>query len=358
MTWRFAEPTLPLVLACGFLAGCSQVPIRKVEAAEKAPDASSAAPVPAAAASLPLVRATGTVRAEKVFTVMVPQLQGQGGRMTLVRLAPNGTQVKEGDLLAEFDRTKQLDDALEAKAKFEDLGHQVDQKRAQNNSDLQKRIADVKQAEADLEKALIQLKKGPILSEIDRLKAETRAASAKVRVESLQKSSALREKAEAAGLRILQLQQDRQKVALERAESNAAKLILRAPLSGMVALDNIWRGGSMGHAQEGDQLWNGQPLLKIFDPSSMLVQVTVNEADGAVLASGTRAQVRLDAYPEVLFEAEFLHASPVASSALGSPIRNFNAMFKLTRTDPRLLPDLSAQVTILPPGTATRSSQP
>ena len=39
-------------------------------------------------------------------------------------------------------------------------------------------------------------------------------------------------------------------------------------------------------------------------------------------------------------------ASPVASSALGSPIKTFTAVFKLDKTDPHLMPDLSAAVVL------------
>jgi HlyD family secretion protein len=306
----------------------------------------AAATAPIQSSSSKAIRATGLVRAVKVSSIQVPQIAGQGGRMTLVRLVPNGTHVKQGDTLAEFDRTKQLDDALEAEAKYDDLGHQVRQKIASNRSEVEKRLSDLKQAEADLAKADIQLKKGPILSDIERMKNEAKAESARARVESLQKIHIHRTKVEAAALRIIELQQERQKVALERAKSNAEKLVVKAPLDGMVALENIWRGGSMGHAQEGDQLWNGQPMLKLFDPSEMEVHAQIGEPDGAALRPGTKARVRLDAYPEVEFEGRFESASPVASSALGSPIKNFAARFRLTGTDPRLLPDLSAAVVI------------
>jgi multidrug resistance efflux pump len=125
---------------------------------------------------------------------------------------------------------------------------------------------------------------------------------------------------------------------------NAEKMVVKAPLDGMVALENIWRGGSMGNAQEGDQLWTGQALLKIFDPTDMQVRTLVGEPDGAILSTGTTAMVYLDAYPDAVFKAHYDSASPVATTALGSPIKNFTARFRLEATDPRLLPDLSAAV--------------
>ena len=298
------------------------------------------------------VRLTGIVEAVHSYKVLVPQIWGQGGPMTLTKLIPNGSAVKEGDFVALFDSTQQADAARAAQAKFDDLSHQVDQKRAQNNADAEKRIADLRQAEADHAKATIELRKGPTLSAIERAQNEVRAAIAAKHVESLRKSMAFHDKADAAALRILKLQRDRQKVALDRAQSNMAKLEIHATLAGLVAHQNLYRNNSMGHAQEGDQLYRGQPIVSIFDPSEMLVRCAVGEPDGAVLVAGTKALVYLDAYPDLVLPAHFEFASPVAASALGSPIKTFTAVFKLDKSDSHLMPDLSAAVVLEPPPAA------
>jgi HlyD family secretion protein len=288
------------------------------------------------------IRATGTVQAEQSFTVMVPQIVGQGGRMTLVGLIENGSRVKQGDLVAQFDATQQIDNARDAKAKFEDLGHQVDQKAAEYRSNAEKRKSDLQKAEADMAKALLQLRRGPLLGDIDRLKNEAKAEDAKVRVESLNKSHEYRSQAEAASIRILELQRDRQKVSLERSLNNADKLSVKAPLAGMIAHELVYRNNSMGKPQEGDQLFPGQPLIRIFDPGQMVIDVVVGEPDGAALVPGAKAKVRLDAYPELEFDAQFVSASPVAASALGAPIKTFAARFRFEQANKHLLPDLSA----------------
>ena len=292
------------------------------------------------------IRVTGIVEAVHSSKILVPQIFGQGGPMTLTKLIPNGSSVKAGDLVAVFDSTQQIDLAREAQAKYDDLGHQVEQKRAQNRADAEKRASDLRQAEADFAKAGIELQKGPVLAEIDRLKADVRVQAARAHVESLKKSNALHDKSDAASIRILELQRDRQKVSLERTQANMAKLELHTTLAGMVAHQNLYRNNSMGHAQEGDQLYRGQPIVSIFDPSEMLVRCAVGEPDGALLVPGTKATVYFDAYPDLALPAHFEFASPVASSAFGSPIKSFTAVFKLDKSDRQLMPDLSAAVII------------
>jgi multidrug resistance efflux pump len=293
-----------------------------------------------------VIRSTGTIQAVRYLLVQAPRISGRGSRLTLVALVPNGAIVKEGDPLAEFDQTEQLEAGREAQAKYDDLSHQVEQKKAENEAEQAKRRLDQRTAESELKEAQIQLRKGPLLSEIDRLKNETKAKAAEERVASLQVSDRHRVEAEAAALRVLELQRDRQQVALERVQNNLSKLLVRAPLSGMVAHEAIWRNGSTGPPQEGDQLYSGQALMRIFDPTEMEVLARIAEPDGAVLKPGCRAQVRLDAYPELEFTGRLESASPVAASAIGSPIKTFLARFRLEQTDPHLLPDLSAAVVI------------
>ena len=327
-----------IVTVCILLPGCRRPQPQTALAA--------APPEPAPPAKRE-VRITGIVQAVRFTSVQVPRITGaQGGRVTLTRLIANGSKVNAGDLIAEFDRTDQLDNARGAQAKFEDLGHQVEQRRAQNRADAAKRAADLQKAEADQAKAKLQLERGPLLAEIERLKAEVRMEDATNHVASLKKSNLEYDQADAAALRILELQQQRQKVNLDRALNNSEKLQIKALLSGMVAMENVWRNNSMGHPQEGDQLWGGQPLMRIFDPTEMAVRASVGEPDGAALVPGCRAIVRVDAYPDLTFPARFESGSPVAASALGSPIKTFTAMFRLEKTDKHLLPDLSAAVIV------------
>jgi HlyD family secretion protein len=335
---------------CGMLsiAACNRQTVESsvhADAPATPADVPSVAPVPGPNEARH-IRSTGTVQAVHVSNLVVPSLRGPGGALTLISMIHNGSMVKQGDVLAEFDPTQQIDDARDARAKVDDLGHQIEQNRAQSRADAARRASDLRQAEADLAKAAIDLRKGETLSEIDRLKDEAKLADAKARVESLKKSAHFHDVAEAAGVHVLELQRDRQQVALDRAQGNMEKLTIRAPLSGMVAHENVWRNGSTGPMQVGDQSYPGQPLIRIFDPIDMFVNTQVSEPDGAVMAPGTRAKVRLDAYPGAVFDAHLESASPAASSSLGSPLKTFSARFRIDQRDPRLLPDLSAAVEI------------
>jgi multidrug resistance efflux pump len=337
-----AKSYAALAVVCSLLSGCSTAPVR----ANNPPTEKEIISSPTAAPTQSL-RSTGSIEALHSISIHVPRVSGQqSGNLTLTTLAPNGSKVHTGDIVAEFDRITQLKNARDAEAKYDDLSHQVDQKAAQHSSNAAKRASDLAQAEADLQKAKLEIRKGPVLSELDQLKNTEKLKDAEAHVASLHKSQHSHEVSEIAELGVLRRQKERQKNTLERLRADAEKLVLRAPLSGMVALENIWRNNSMGHAKEGDSLWPGNALLRIFDPATMVLRLSVSEADGAILQPGARAAVHLDAYPELTFTAHFDSASPVASAAIGSPLKSFTAQFLLDQSDPHLLPDMAVAADI------------
>jgi multidrug resistance efflux pump len=286
------------------------------------------------------------IQAVQSVKVTVPRIEGQTSMMTLTQLIPSGERVKEGDIIATLDASLQMDAARDALGKFEDLGHQVEQRTAENRASREKRAVELRQTEADLAKAELELSKSAILSDIDVKKNQTRAAGARTHLESLKKSMAFREKSEAAAHRILELQRERQRIAMQRARDNIEKLEVRAPLAGMVVHELTYRSGSYGHAQVGDQLNRSYPLVSIFDPGEMLARCSVNESDVQALFSNREASIILDSYPDLRHPAHFVHASPVASSALGTPIKTFFAVFRIDKPDPHLFPDMSAAVVL------------
>lgn len=338
---------IPCCCALLFLTGCARTQAdTTIPSAATQPATQPATPVAAPQGAPREARLSGIVEAVHSSRITVPQLIGQNNRMTLTRIVGNGVRVTEGDIIAEFDALEQIDAARTAKGKQDDLEHQVQQKIAQNRADAEKRRSDYQQAEAALRKAMLEVSKEEILPELDKKQNRIRADIATKHLESLKVSQAQHDRQDASALAILELQRDRQKVALERAETNMVNLKVKAPLTGMVAHSVQYRNGSITHVQVGDQLYRGNGLVSIFDPSEMLVRCSVAEPDRVELRPGARATIYLDAYPDLALPAHFESASPIATSPLGSPIKTFTALFKLDRIDPRLMPDLSAAVVI------------
>jgi hypothetical protein len=126
-------------------------------------------------------------------------------------------------------------------------------------------------------------------------------------------------------------------------------MVVRAPLDGIVVMQTIFRGGELGQIREGDQIFPGQPFMRIVDPGSMLIDAVVNQVDADRIRVGAKATVRLDAYPELELPASVRSIGALSKTGgwRANYVREVPVTLKLEKTDPRIIPDLSASADVV-----------
>jgi HlyD family secretion protein len=109
----------------------------------------------------------------------------------------------------------------------------------------------------------------------------------------------------------------------------------------------VYRTSRYVDPQEGDEVRPGSTILKVVNPSAMRVRARVNQVDLSYLRPGQQAEVRLDAYPDLVFPATFDRIGGVGLASYNSKqIRYFTAYISIRGTNPKLLPDLTAAVDV------------
>jgi multidrug efflux pump subunit AcrA (membrane-fusion protein) len=295
------------------------------------------------------LRLTGIIESVRYHNVAAPRLVGVTGPNTLIitKLARGGAQVAAGDLLVEFDRQTQLKAAFDKRAEYLDLEEQIRKKRGEHEQARAKDDAELAVAANAVETARLELKKNEFLARILAEKNTLRMEEAQARLKQLQETFELKRRAEQAEVRILEIQRDRARTAMEQAEQNASRMVVTSPLPGVVVLRMNWRGGQMVEIQEGEEARPGMPIMLVVDPSAMLVRVKVNQSDLHVLRAGQPARISLDAYPGLEFPGRVEQVAPVGTtSRLTDRVRNFVAMVSIQGNHPKLMPDLSAAVDV------------
>jgi multidrug resistance efflux pump len=307
------------------------------------------------------LRLTGRTQAVLAQAILAPQIAGENlSTLTITFLAPAGSHVKKGDLLAEFDRTAQLRDSMDQQAKVSDQNDKVLEAQAKEIADRATDETDIKQAEDALSKAQLEMQKVEILSRIDAEKAKENLDEAQATLAQLKETFDLKRKAAAASIRILEIQRDATERALQRAQANAARMQIRSPIEGIVVFNTIWKQGNMGEVQSGDQVRPGVPFMQVVDPGAMEVQAKVNQEDLLALSVGQPARVHLDAYPDLVFPGRLESIDPMGQPGdFSAKLRTFTATFSILGTDPKLMPDLSAAVEVSPAaqGSVARGTQ-
>ncbi|HEY1759431.1 MAG TPA: HlyD family efflux transporter periplasmic adaptor subunit [Bryobacteraceae bacterium] len=348
--WRVSVVAAALAAAWLLLplpAGHKLIPRAVVQAAASEPNPGT-------------LRLTGRTQAVQAQAILAPQIAGQNlNSLTITFLAPAGSHVKKGDLLARFDKTAQERDFLDQQAKLSDENDKVLEAQAKEIADRATDETEMTQAEDALSKAQLEMRKVEILSRIDAEKARQTLDETQATLAQLKDTFALKRKAAAAAIRIAEIERDATRRSRERAHANEALMQVLSPIDGISVLNSIWKGSNMGEAQEGDQVRPGVPFMQVVDPSAMEVQVKVNQEDVLALEAGQTAQVHLDAYPDLIFRGQLESIDPMGQPGdFSSKLRVFSAMFSIQGTDPRLMPDLSAAVEIGPRGEASGSRGP
>jgi HlyD family secretion protein len=294
------------------------------------------------------LRLHGTIEAVKFHAVAAPRLSGQGGApMIITRLIPAGTHVQAGDLLAEFDRQMQTKAYLDKETEYRDRVEQIRKKRAEQVADKVRDERELKEAEHAVEKAALDVKRNEILSKIDAGKNNQNLEEARARLEQVRRTIRLRQSVVASEVRILEIQRDRDLAAMQNAQRNAEKMVIRSPLAGLVVLSTIFKSNGPGEVQEGDEVRPGVPFLQVVDPQAMQVRARVNQVDALSLAAGQKVTVRLDAYPDLSFPGRVHQVAAIAlGGSFSDRIRTFPALFTIEGSDPRTMPDLSAGVDV------------
>ncbi len=294
------------------------------------------------------LRVNGTIEATQSYLVAAPQLTGGGlNSLVITKLIRAGTPVKKGDLLVEFDRQQQINNALDRRTDFKDLEEQIRKKQADQAYTRAKDDTELKQADDALRAAEFEMQRNEVVSKIDAEKNQENLEEAKARLAQLRQTYDLKRRAARSELRILEIQRDRARNAMVHAENNAKKMSIASPLGGVVVLNTIWKGSNMGEVQEGDEVRAGVPFLQVMDPNSMQVRAKVNQADVGRFEVGQTVQVRMDAYPDIALPGKVERIARIgASSQFSNRVRNFVVVFSIQGTSPRLMPDLSSAVDI------------
>jgi len=315
------------------------------------------------------VRVTGTVTAKNFASLLAPRIQGsrsntnRGGmggmglggpngsdfNLVLLHLIKAGTHVKKDDAVAQFDPTNQL-------LRLDDYKDFV----IQTDNSIRKMIASlaatkeahdqtVRAAKAAWEQAVLDLGTIPVKAAIDAENLKLTAEEAEATYRQLVFEDSLVIESQRATIRVSELTKDQSAIELQRAEGNVKRMEMHSPMDGIAVMASIIRNGEYGQVREGDQVNAGQPFLTIVDPSSMILDATVNQVDAEKLRLGMKAIIHLDAYPDIDLPGtlEGIGAMSKTSTFRAGYVGEIPIRIKVEKTDPRVIPDLTGSAEVI-----------
>src|SRR5581483_4424549 len=297
------------------------------------------------------LRCSGTTSARSYANISAPMMRGpdSGRALVLIELAKPGSFVKKGDVVAQIDAQAIKDHVDDIDALVQQAEADVKQRRAEQAIEMEDLRQSLRQAKADLEKAKLDNSAAEIRTAIDREQLQLSVEEMEAQYKGIQKDIRTTEERQKAEIRILELTRDRHARHRDRHKGDVTKFTIRAPIPGLVVMTSVWRGGDMGQVQEGDQVYPGQPFMKIVDPSSMVLEATMNQVESEAVRIGQTAEINFDAFPSLRMEGEIESVGALATGGWRENyyIRNIPIKIALKGHDSRVIPDLSASADIL-----------
>lgn len=294
------------------------------------------------------VRVSGTVEAVESHPIVAPRLAIQSANtLVITKLLTTGTVVHKGDLVAEFDRQSQVRDALDRDAEYNDFVEQINKLKATQASDKAVDDTDIKTAEDAVSTAALEVQKNEVISKILAEKNQENLDEANEKLRQLRATYLLKRQSAESALKLLESQRDAKLLAKEHATKNAELLSIHSPADGLVVVNSTFKQSGMAEWQEGDQVRAGAAFMQVVNPGAMRVRAQVNQQDLPEIQPEQRAEIRLDAYPDMVFHGKVDRISSVGvADDFSSTVHTFVVMFSIDGADPRLLPDLSAAVDV------------
>ncbi|HMF61882.1 MAG TPA: efflux RND transporter periplasmic adaptor subunit [Vicinamibacterales bacterium] len=288
----------------------------------------------------------GEIRPLKSLVMSSPM---QSGELQILKLAKNGTMVKPGDMLVQFDPSTLQRTIQEKQSELKQADAEIEQAQAQTRIASEQNATAVMKAGYDIERAKLDVGKGDTVSRIDNEQAKLAV------VDAQQKQRELTEKVKSDGTSsdadVSAKRRKREKALfdLNRAEQGLRNLQLKAPAAGMVnILPNFRSGGPFGgqqEFQEGDRAWPGAAILELPDLSSVHLEARLDESDRGRLQARQDATVRIEALPGKDFKARLDSISVLARVDFTSgwpPAKNFDLNLVFLDADARMRPGMTA----------------
>jgi len=268
--------------------------------------------------------------------------------LVLTHLASAGTMVKKGDVIAQFDvqaQQQRLDDYNDSIVQSDaNIKNQMANMASQKESHLQQ----VRAGKASWENAVLNQQTDEVVSAISAQLYDVAVEQSRAQYEQLVYEDDLLDQQQRARITSMQLSRDQALRELERTKQNLEKMTMHAGMDGFVVMNSIVRNNEFGTVREGDQVRSGQPFMFIVDPSSMVLNASVNQVDAERLRIGQKATVRLDAYNDIAVPAtvQGISALAQASTFRAAFVGEIPVKISLDKMDPRIIPDLTASAEV------------
>jgi multidrug efflux pump subunit AcrA (membrane-fusion protein) len=276
------------------------------------------------------VAATGTLRAVRATPIVAPPQSGRQQKIAF--LARDGTVLKEGDLVVEFDPYEAQREAADGQADLAAAAAKIEKSKAEAGKNASSLKLDRDVATDGLGRAReFQLTDEGLFSRNEIIESRLDKDLFTKKVDVAGRKLTTSGQLSAADRELGEIEAGKARFKVETAEKSLRSLRILAPHDGLLILEKNWRGET---AFVGDSVWPGQKLAEIPDLSKLEARVFVLETDAAGLEAGLSARLVIEGRPGAEFTGTVSRVDALAKPRdQMSPVKYFETTIALEQTD-------------------------
>jgi hypothetical protein len=277
------------------------------------------------------VTAEGNLRAVNATPVQIPRIDGFGG-LKLAWLAPDGSPVKTGDVIARFDAVEANHQLRDAEVELESSGVQLrkEQLRAAASDGRYGDQAALARQQAEQTRRY-QATDPLLFSRTEITEAEIDGRLAAAQQAHAEFAREVNHGIARSDIALAELSRQRAQVALDHARAALARLELRAPGDGVFVIRRDDHG-DIPHP--GAQLPFDATIADLPVTTEMEAELFVLEADGSGLEAGQAADVVVESAPDTVFHGKVRRVDKLARPREpGVLLQYFGAVVAFDHTD-------------------------
>jgi multidrug efflux pump subunit AcrA (membrane-fusion protein) len=285
----------------------------------------------------------GEVRPVRSVVVTAPM---QAGDLQILKIVANGSMVKAGDTVVEFDATTLQHTVQDKLSELNQAEEGLKQAKSAASITTNQDQTNVAHTTYDVSRAKLGVVDEDFIAKVDSQKARLALADAEQKQREAEVKGTSNQQASETGFTAQESKIAKIKMDLAVAQRALAALAMKAPTDGLVSIMTNWQTSSMGTQQEfraGDHVWAGAQILELPDLSAVHLAARLEEYDRGRLQLGQTATIRLDAVPDHDYQASVTSLSVLARVDFSSwpPQKNFDTSLTFADADSRLRPGMN-----------------
>jgi HlyD family secretion protein len=289
---------------------------------------------------------TGELRAARSTSISAPDIRSSAANMVTF-LAPEGSQIKKGQRIVEFDDSSLMSQKSEAERTLDEAQLNIEKTKADQEAQRCDLLNSLAQAES-------QLKQDQLYGKISKdllpgntyQKYQLNLEKSKLSLQKAKENLTNFEKNYASQMTLVEISRSQAEINLKKISGDMALLKIDAPQDGILIYGDNWQ--SNRKVQTGDTIFHGMEVVSLPDLSSMQVVGYVFDTEYGSLAPDMRCTVNFDALPDFQIDGRILSLTSVAGrKGFTSQKKVFQTVIQLDKADyQQLKPGMTARIRV------------